>query len=98
MPHCCKIVDEGPSEKLFIDESEVDVTNDNNELNEGTEAPPIVNSMNARGRVVDSDLVQIRGEIHFDDDNAPAPENTVPEGARSNNSTFTAWGHDGVCQ
>ena len=100
VPRWCKIVEEGPSENFFIDESEVDVSNVNNELNEGTEAPPIVNSINVRGSVVDSDIVQMRGEIHVDDDNAPAPENIPSEDltVHSNNSIFTAWGHDGVCQ
>ena len=58
-----------------------------NELTESTEASTIVNSINVRGRVVDSDIVQVREEIYVDDDNAPAPKNipseesTVPEGA-----------------
>ena len=102
MPRWCNIIEEGPSENFFIAVSEVDGTNKNNKSSEGTEAPPIFNSINARGRVMDSDIER-RGEIHVDDDNTPAPENIpseesiVPEGARSNNSIFTAWGHDGVC-
>ena len=51
-------MEEGPSDNFFIDKSEVDNSNDNNiELNEESEAPAIVNSINIRGRVVDSDMV-----------------------------------------
>ena len=110
VPSWCKIVEDGPSENYFIDGSEVANSTDINiELNEESEAPAIVNSINVRGRVVDSDLVQMKGEIYIDDDNAPAPENipasgdsTASEGAecsgRGNSSIFTEWGHDGVCQ
>ena len=76
VPRWCKIVEEGPSENYFIDGSEVANSTDINiELNEESEAPAIVNSINIRGRVVDSDLVQMKGEIYVDDDNAPVPEN-----------------------
>ena len=110
VPRWCKIVEEGPSENYFIDGSEVaNSTGINIELNEESEAPAIVNSINVRGGVVDSDLVQMKGEIYIDDDNAPAPENipasgdsTASEGAEcngcGNSSIFTEWGHDGVCQ
>ena len=40
-----------------------------------TEALTIVKSISVRGRVVDSDMVQMRGVIYVGDDNAPAPEN-----------------------
>ena len=80
----------------------------NDELNEEAEAPTIVNSINIRGRVVDSDMVQMRGEIYVDNDNTPAPENILSKDStaldgeeyrgRDNSVIFTTWDHDGFCQ
>ena len=77
-------MEEGLSENSFIGESEVDgtTTNDNNELIEEMGAPAIVNSINMRGRVVDNDSLERSGEIHVDDDNAPAPKNIPYEGSK----------------
>ena len=69
-PRCCKIVEEESTESFFIDESEVDNSNKNNnkliegtEGTEGTEASTIKKSINARGGVVDNDMIQIRGRF-----------------------------------
>ncbi len=47
---------------------------DDENTNEGVEAPTTINSINERGRVIDSDLVQIRGKTRVDYDKGPTPE------------------------
>ena len=63
------------------------------------EAPAIVQEINAQGRVVESDLVNLNGQVDIDDDKRPAPENIPsPEDERGTSNTFDCgWGHDGVC-
>ena len=37
--------------------------------------PSIVNMINERGIFVNSDLVNLNGQVYINDDNVPAPEN-----------------------
>ena len=102
LPRWFKITEEGPSEHLFGASSSTEVANP---INNGTvnteqevEAPPIVNMINERGRIIQSDLADLNGQVDIDDDNAPAPENIPSPTDNENGPVFSYdWGHDGVC-
>ena len=102
LPRWFKIIEEGPSEDFFGVSSSTNganPTNSGNAEDEEQESPAIVHEINRRGRVVESDLANLNGQVQIDDDNAPAPENIPsPEDERGTNDTFDmGWGHDGVC-
>lgn len=101
LPRWFKIIEEGPSDEFFSDSSSMNVANPVNSGNvEEVEAPTVVHEINRRGRVIESDLANLMGQVQIDDDNSPAPENipSSEEDERGTNTTFDCgWGHDGVC-
>ncbi len=100
LPRWFKIIEEGPPEDFFSDSSSTNVANPTDSGNaEDVEAYAIVHEINRRGRVIESDLANLNGQVQIDDDNFPAPENIPsPEDERGTNHTFdSGWGHDGVC-
>ncbi len=100
-PRWFKIIEEGPSDEYFDQSSSTYAANPTNSGNADgdVEAPAIVQEINAWGRVVESDLANLNGQVDIDDDNYPAPENIPsPEDERGTNNTFDCrWGHGGVC-
>ena len=102
LPRWFKITEEGPSEEFFDDSSSTNVANPTNSGNanqdEDIEAPAIVEDVNKRGQVFESDLANLNGQIQIDDDNSPAPENIPTTEDNGINEIFSSgWGHDGVC-
>ena len=105
LPKWFKIIEEEPSEQFFGESRSTDVTNPMNNVDistEHVEAPLVVSTINKRGRIIDSDLANLNGQVDVDDDdddNIPTPEN-IPSSAdvkEASNIFSTNLGYDGVC-
>ena len=65
------------------------------------EASATAHEINKKGRAIESDLVNLNGQVQIDDDDAPALE-SIPspvegEDSGSNNIYYSGREHDGVC-
>ena len=73
----CKIISEGPPEKLFgRDELVLDEEGSRKEDEDVDRSmPEMFPTILGRGNILHEDVSTLRGEVEIDDDNDPAPEN-----------------------
>ena len=92
------VTEEGPPEGFFVP-----LHNEDNNPQEVVEVQLpsqeflAMGERSLAGGLSSNDIEEARlllGNINIDDDNNPAPEN-IPDG--TNESIFTTWGHDGIC-